>query len=49
MLLIGHMIAALEHHVFKKMGKAAFANFFPGAAYMIGYVHMHYRVAVVFM
>ena len=49
MLLITYMVAALEHHVFKKVCKAAFANFFSCTAYMIGNIYMHYWIAMIFM
>ena len=49
MLFIGNMVTSLKHHVFKKMGEAAFINFFPCTSHMVGYIHMYDRVAVVFM
>ena len=49
MLLIGNMVASFKHHVFEEMSETAFADLFTGRTYMIGNIHMHDRVTVVFM
>src|SRR5688572_17288239 len=49
MLFITNMVAALEHHMFKKMGEAGLADFFPCRTYMVSNIHMCNRVAMVFM
>ena len=49
MLLIGHIIASLEHHVLKEMRKAAFSYLFSCRTHMIGNIYMHYRVGMIFV
>ncbi len=48
-LLIGHIVGALEHHVLKEVGKTRLADFLAGRAYVVGYVHVYNRVGLVFV
>src|SRR5687768_14944628 len=49
MLFIRHVIAALKHHVLKKMCKARFADLFTGRTYVVRNVYVHYRIAMIFV
>ena len=49
MLAFSNMVTSLKHHVFKKMGKAAFTDLFTCTAYMIGHVYIHDRVTMIFV
>ena len=47
-LLVAHVVGALEHHVLEEVRKARLANLLAGRAHVVGHVHVHQRVGVVF-
>src|SRR6187551_3400983 len=49
MLLIGNVVAAIKHHVFKKMGKPRFTYLLSCRTYMVGNIYMYYRIAMILM
>ena len=49
MLPLLHIVAALEHHMFKEMRETRLSDLFAGTADMVGDINVHDRVAVVLM
>ena len=48
-LFIGYVLRSLEHHVLEEVGEARALWLFPRRAHMVGDIHMHQRIAVVFV
>ena len=48
-LLSGHMLGALEHHVLEEVGKARHPLYFARGAHMVGHVDVHQRIRMVRM
>ena len=47
MLIIGYIFRALEHHVFKEMGKTRATNLFTVGAHVVGHIHVHQWVGMI--
>ena len=47
MLFIGNIGRALEHHVFKEVGKPGAPDLFTVGTHVVGHIHVHQRIGMV--